>query len=128
MGKHILDGFSDLSLFDKLKKLQQNLQESDRLVESIEGHTDRDDETIYFVKRFVEMYHLLRSCDHIGRFLKYPLHEVRPGRPKQYPDSASERAKYRLYREQGWSIRDIAREEKVSPDTVFRKLKRYMLD
>jgi hypothetical protein len=64
----------------------------------------------------------------IQRFLRSPLWDPKPGRPVEYPESDQEKMKYERYRRNGFSMRHIARNEKVSADTVFRKLKKYHIE
>jgi hypothetical protein len=128
MEKKILDGFGEFSIYDKLKHIQIHLIEIQRLIESIEEEESPDGDAAYFIHRFIHLHKLRRLEARINQFLKYPLKEAKPGRPIQYPDGNSEKSRFKSYRAQGLSIREIARSEKVSPDTVFRKLKRYHLD
>ena len=128
MEKKILDGFGEFSIYDKLKHIQIHLIEIQRLIESIEDEESQDGNAAYFIHRFINLHKLRKLESRINQFLKYPLKEAKPGRPIQYPDGDSEKVRFKSYRAQGLSIRMIAKTEKVSPDTVFRKLKRYRLD
>jgi phage pi2 protein 07 len=125
MGKKILNGFKGLSIYDKLRKFEYDLIEINLLIESIENEKIEEKDAAGFVRRFIDIKKLKKIEERINRFLKFPLMEPGLGRPVEYPDSEQEKKKYNLYRIEGLSIRQIAKKEKTSPDTVLRKLKKY---
>lgn len=127
MEKKIINGFKDLSIHEKLKKFESNLVELNLLIESMENQKTGNNETVHFVRKFIELKKLKKLGHRVNRFLKFPLIESKPGRPLEYPDSEDEKRRYRLYRSEGMSIRQIAKKEKMSPRTIFRKLKKYNL-
>ena len=128
MEKKIINGFEEFSIYDKLKKLQSDLVEISLLIESIENEQMGEDETASFIRRFIEQKKLKKVEFRINRFLRFPLMEPRVGRPVQYPESTHEKRKYQSYRSNGLSIRQIARKERASPNTVYRKLKKYNIN
>lgn len=125
MEKKIINGFQDFSIYDKLKKLQSDLVEISLLIESIENEQMGENETASFIRRFIEQKKLKKVESRINRFLRFPLMEPRVGRPVQFPESVHEKRKFQTYRSDGLSIRQIARKEHTSPNTVYRKLKKY---
>lgn len=128
MERKIIDGFKEYSIYDKLKKLQSDLVEISRLIDSIENDQMGENETAGFIRRFIEQKKLKKVESRINRFLRFPLMEPRVGRPVEYPESDHEKRKYKTYRRDGLSIRQIARKEKTSPNTVYRKLKKYQIN
>jgi len=128
MEKKIINGFQDFSIYDKLKKLQSDLVEISLLIESIENEQMGENEAASFIRRFIEQKKLKKVESRINRFLRFPLMEPRVGRPVQYPESGHEKRKYQIYRTDGFSIRQIARKEHTSPNTVYRKLKKYQIN
>jgi hypothetical protein len=128
MERKIIDGFKDYSIYDKLKKLQSDLVEISRLIDSIENEQMGENEAASFIRRFIEQKRLKKVESRINRFLRFPLMEPRVGRPVEYPESDHEKRKYKTYRRDGLSIRQIARKEKTSPNTVYRKLKKYQIN
>jgi len=125
MEKKILNGFNGLSIYDKLRKFEYDLIEINLLIESIENEKIEGKNGADFIRRFVDIKKLKKIEERINRFLKFPLMEPKPGRPVEYPDSEREKKRFKLYRIEGLSIRQIAKKEKTSPDTVLRKLKKY---
>ncbi len=128
MEKKIINGFQDFSIYDKLKILQSDLVEISLLIESIENEQMGENEAASFIRRFIEQKKLKKVEFRINRFLRFPLMEPRVGRPVQYPESTYEKRKYQSYRSNGLSIRQIARKEHTSPNTVYRKLKKYQIN
>ncbi len=128
MEKKIINGFQDFSIYDKLKKLQSDLVEISLLIESIENEQMGENETASFIRRFIEQKKLKKVESRINRFLRFPLMEPRVGRPVQFPESVHEKRKFQTYRSDGLSIRQIARKEHTSPNTVYRKLKKYQIN
>ena len=125
MEKNILNGFRDLSMYEKLVKLEADLIEISLLIESLESERYRDADAAGFIRRFIDLKNLKKIESRVGLFLRSPLREAKPGRPVTYPNSEKEKERYTQFRLEGLSIRNIARIEKISTDTVFRKLKRY---
>lgn len=125
MEKKILNGFSNLSIYDKLRKFEYDLIEINLLIESIENEKINEKGATDFVRRFVDVKKLKKIEERINRFLKFPLMEPGLGRPVEYPDSEREKKRFKLYRIEGLSIRQIAKKEKTSSHTVYRKLKKY---
>lgn len=123
----MLNGFRDLTLHEKLVKLESDLIEIGLLIESLESEKNRHEDAPGFVRRFIELKNLKKILSRINRFFRTPLRESRPGRPIEYPNSEEEKKRYEQLRHEGLSIRKIAKMEKMSTDTVFRKLKRYGL-
>lgn len=128
MNKKIIDGFNDLSIYEKMKKIESALTEINLLIESLEGEENHGQDSQFLVKRFIDIRKLKKVEYRIQRFLKSPLWDPKPGRPVEYPESDQEKTKYERYRQNGLSIRQIAKNEKVSADTVFRKLKKYRIE
>jgi hypothetical protein len=128
MEKKIITGFDDLSIHEKLKKIESNLIELNLLIDSLENHKTADSNAVHFIRKFIDLKKLKKAGNRLNRFLKFPLMEPKPGRPLEYPDSEDEKKRYRRYRIEGLSIRQIAKKEKMSPKTVFRKLKKYQLE
>ena len=128
MNKKIIDGFNDLSIYEKLKKIESALTEINLLIESLENEEHHGQDSQFLVKRFIDIRKLKKVEYRIQRFLRSPLWDPKPGRPVEYPESDREKAKYEGYRQNGLSIRQIAKNEKVSADTVFRKLKKYRIE
>lgn len=127
MKKKILNGFDGLTLFEKLKRFETDLVELDLLIDSIEDHKNEGNGMAGFVKKFIDLKRLKKIGQRINRFLRYPMMDHKPGHPLEYPDSHEEKTRYQSYRREGISIREIARMEKMSPDTVSRKLKKYRI-
>jgi hypothetical protein len=127
MENKIINGFEDLSLYEKLKKIEANLTEINMLIDSLEIEKNRNRDSLFLVKRFIDIKKLKKVESRIQRFLRFPLRDPRPGRPVEYPESDHEKKKYKRYRQDGFSIRQIAKSEKMSADTVFRKLKKYQI-
>jgi len=125
MEKKILNGFSNLSIYDKLRKFEYDLIEINLLIESIENEKINEKGATDFVRRFVDVKKLKKIEERINRFLKFPLMEPGLGRHVEYPDSEREKKRFKLYRIEGLSIRQIAKKEKTSSHTVYRKLKKY---
>ena len=98
------------------------------LIESMENQKADNTDTVHFVRKFIDLKKLKKMGTRINRFLRFPLMESKPGRPLEYPDSEDEKKRYQLYRSEGLSIRQIAKKEKMSPRTIFRKLKKYQLE
>ena len=128
MEKKILNSFNGLNIYDKLKKFETNLIEIKLLIESIESEKMGEKETASFIRRFIDQKKLKKIEAQINHFLRYPLLEPKTGRPIEYPDSNHEKTKFRSYRMDGLSIRRIAKIEKMSPNTVLRKLKKYSIE
>lgn len=128
MEKKILDGFEDLSIYEKLKKIESNLVEINLLIESLETEQGNEGDSQFLVRQFIDIKKLKKVGNRIQRFLRFPLWDPKPGRPVEYPESDREKIKYKRYRQNGLSIRQIAKNEKVSADTVFRKLKKYRIE
>lgn len=127
MKKRILDSFDELTIYDKLKKIESNLIQINLLIESIENEKMGEKETASFIKRFFEQKRLERIETRINRFLRFPLLEPKTGRPIEFPDSEQEKRRYRSFRLEGLSVRQIAKKERTSPATVCRKLKAYKI-
>ena len=125
MENKILNGFKDLSTHEKLKKLEFNLIEINMLINSLENEKNSNKDSAVFARRFIDLKNLKKIESRINRFLRSPLRESKPGRPIEYPNSEKEKKRYNQYRQEGLSIRKIAKIEKMSTDTIFRKLKRY---
>jgi len=128
MEKKIINGYKDLSIHEKLKKFETNLIELNLLIESMENEKSDKKDKVHFVRRFIDLKRLKKMGIRINRFLKFPLMDAKPGRPLEFPDSEHEKKRYRTYRTDGLSIRQIAKKEKMSPRTIFRKLQKYNLD
>jgi hypothetical protein len=128
MEKKIVNGFDDLNIHEKLKKIESNLIELILLIDSMENQKTSGSDTVHFIRKFIDLKKLKKAGNRINRFLKFPLMEPKPGRPLEYPDSEDEKKKYQSYRLDGLSIRQIAKKEKMSPRTIFRKLKKYQLE
>ena len=127
MEKKFLNGFENLTIHEKLKKLESDLIEIKLLIESLENEEQLKNDSAAFVRRFIDLKKLRKIELRINRFLRFPLREPKPGRPVEYPNSEEEKQRYKLYRQDGLSIRKIAKIEKMSPDTIFRKLKYYQI-
>jgi hypothetical protein len=127
MEKNILNGFRDFTIHEKLVKLEANLVEIALLIDSLEYEKNRDEDAPAFVRRFIELKNLKKKASRINRFLRSPLLTAQPGRPIKYPNCEKEKKRYTQFRKEGLSIRKIAKIEKMSTDTVFRKLKQYGL-
>ena len=127
MENKIINGFDDLSLYEKLKKIEANLTEINLLIDSLEIEKNRGRDSLFLVKRFIDIKKLKKVESIIQRFLRFPLRDPRPGRPVEYPESEQEKKIYERYRQDGFSIRQISKIEKMSVDTVFRKLKKYQI-
>ena len=128
MKKRILNSYNELTIYDKLKKIETNLIKINLLIESIENEKMGEKETANFIRRFFEQKNLKRIEVRISRFLRFPLQEPKTGRPVEFPDSGQEKRRYKSFRLQGLSVRQIAKKEKTSPATVCRKLKAYKID
>lgn len=127
MENKIINGFDDLSLYEKLKKIEANLTEINLLIDSLEIEKNRNRDSLFLVKRFIDIKKLKKVESRIQQFLRFPLRDPRPGRPVEYPESEQEKKRYKRYRQDGFSIRQIAKIEKMSADTIFRKLKKYQI-
>jgi hypothetical protein len=128
MEKKIIDGFEEFSIYEKLKKIESNLIEINLLIESLETEDSHEADSRFLVRQFIDIKQLKKVGIRIQRFLRFPLWDPKPGRPVEYPESDQEKARYQRYRQAGLSIRQIARKEKLSADTVFRKLKKYEIE
>lgn len=128
MEKKIINSFNELNIYDKLKKLETDLIEIKLLIESIENEKMGEKETAGFVRRFIEQKKLKKIDAKIRHFLRYPLMEPRTGRPVEYPESNNEKARFKSYRLDGMSIRQIAKVERMSSNTILRKLRKYNID
>jgi hypothetical protein len=125
MEKNILNGFLDLTIHEKLVKLESDLIEISLLIDSLEQERNKD--AAGFARRFIDLKNLKKIESRINRFIRSPLREPKPGRPVKYPNSDKEKRRYSQFRQEGMSIRKIAQIEKMSSDTIFRKLKQYGL-
>jgi hypothetical protein len=125
MEKKIIDSFEDLPIYEKLKKIESNLIEINLLIESLEAEESEESDSQFMIRQFIDIKQLKKVENRIQRFLRFPLWDPKPGRPVEYPENDHEKNRYILYRKAGLSIRQIARKEKLSADTVFRKLRKY---